>query len=171
MLARVLPAIGLILLLSPGAARGELLEIGDEFPDWSLVDHTGANVISVAYTGRSYIIWFYPEAMTPGCTVEGRGFRDNFQQFQDAGVAVLGVSFDPPEVNGVFAAAEGLPYPLLSDTERELATRVGAAGSAADSRPQRISYLVGDDGRVIKAYGTVNPTRHPREVLLDVTGQ
>lgn len=171
MLARLLPAIGVTLLVGLTTVHAEMLQIGDEFPDWSLVDHTGADVSSVAYTGRSYVIWFYPAAMAPACTAEGRGFHDNFQQFRDAGIAVLGVSFDPPEINGVFAAAEGFPYPLLSDTERELATRVGAAESAGASRPQRISYLVGADGRVLKAYGVVHPARHPQEVLLDVVGR
>jgi peroxiredoxin Q/BCP len=157
-----------LLLSFPAAAQADMLKIGDNFPDWSMIDQSGASVTSVSFTGRRYVLWFYPEAMTPGCTAEGRSFRDTYRQFESAGMAVVGVSFDEPETNGVFASAEGFPFPLLSDSKKELAKRVGAVEEYQDqTRPNRITYVIGEDGRVLKVYADVNPVRHAQRVLLD----
>jgi len=80
---------------------------------------------------------------------------------------VLGVSFDEPAANAAFVEAESFPFRLLSDTDRHLAVAVGAAASADQSHAKRISYLVGPDGRVVKAYENVSPGKHAAEVLRD----
>lgn len=156
----------LVALASP--ANADLLEVGEEFPDWQMLKHTGANVTSETYSGRSYVLWFYPAAMTPGCTAEGRGFSEHFSAYQERGVEVLGVSFDPPEANAAFVEAERFPFPLLSDTERTLAAQVGAADSRDQPAARRISYLVGNDGRVLRVYDNVEPVRHAQKVLIDL---
>jgi peroxiredoxin Q/BCP len=153
---------GLLSFLA--VAHGQTLDVGDEFPDWSMVDQTGSSVTSVSYTGRRYVLWFCAEAMTPTCTAQGRGFRDHYRQFEAAGITVLAVSFDVPQTNGVFASAEGFPFPLLTDSERGFSLRVGAIESEDEARPQPLSYLVGEDGRVVKLYTRV----HAQEILLDV---
>lgn len=167
MLMRMLSGVMGVLLSFVAVAHATTLNVGDEFPDWSMVDQSGASVTSVSYTGRRYVLWFFPEAMAPAGTAEGRGFRDHYHQFEAAGIAVLGVSFDVPQTNGVFANAEGFPFPLLTDSSRELAVRVGAARSEAQPRPEQITYLVGEDGRVVKVYDQIQPVRHAQEVLLD----
>lgn len=94
--------------------------------------------------------------------------RDHFTDFQKKGVAILGVSFDTPADNAAFARTEHFPFRLLSDTNRELAAAVGAADSSAQALPRRISYLVGPDGKVLRAYAEVKPTTHAQEVLRDL---
>ena len=149
------------------AARAELLQPGDPFPSWSLPDQTGKTVSASDLAGKPYLLWFYPRAMTPGCTAEGRQLRDRFADFQKRGVEVLGVSFDTPEKNAEFVRAEEFPFRLLSDQDRTLAVAVGAARAKDQSAAARISYLVGPDGKVRRAYGEVSPASHAGQVLGD----
>ena len=81
---------------------------------------------------------------------------------------MIGVSFDAPAANAKFVKAQGFPFRLLSDTDRALATQVGAAESKEQTVAKRISYLVGTDGKVEKAYPNVVPDQHVREVLADL---
>src|SRR5882724_11731370 len=121
---RLLVAL-LVLAFAPAAPAAGLLKAGDRFPTWTLTDQKGASLSSKDLAGKSYLVWFYPKAMTPGCTAEGRGLRDRAEEFAKRGITILGVSFDPPADNARFVAAEGFPFRLLSDTERSLATAVG----------------------------------------------
>jgi peroxiredoxin Q/BCP len=98
--------------------------------------------------------------------VEVSRLRDSWQELQDLGVEVVGVSYDSPEKNRGFAEAQGLPFRLLSDTDRVLARSLGA-GRALLPVPKRISYLVGPDGRILKTYANVSPKRHAEEVIAD----
>lgn len=168
MLLKMGPAVAVVLLSLVGSVRAGSLSVGDVFPAWSLVDQDSAVVTSNGQTGRSYILWFYPAAMSPGCTAEARSFRDNFGAFQQAGFDIVGVSFDSPEINGLFAKAEQLPFPLLSDPQGRLARRVGAAESSAATKPRRMTFLVDENGQVVKIYERIDPLRHAQEILLDL---
>ncbi|MEW6268476.1 MAG: peroxiredoxin, partial [Thermodesulfobacteriota bacterium] len=126
----------------------------------------GKTVTSGELAGKTYLLWFYPKAMTPGCTAEGNALRDSFPELRARGVEVLGVSFDEPAENERFVAAQQFPFRLLSD-DGSLAIQVGAADSRDQATARRISYLVGPDGKVLRAYGTVNPASHAQEVLRD----
>lgn len=166
----------LLLLLAALAAplssvhAGPLLKVGDTFPPWTLPDQTGAPVSSADLAGKSYLLWFYPKAMTPGCTAEGRGLRDEVDDFRKQGVEILGISFDDPAANAAFVQAEGFPFRLLSDQDRTLAVRVGAADSTSAPIARRISYLVGTDGKVRQVHATVNPGSHAKDVLSGLAG-
>jgi peroxiredoxin Q/BCP len=157
-----------ITLLAGTVHAGDLLQPGAPFPSWELADHTGAKVTSQAMAGKPYLLWFYPKAMTPGCTAEGHGLRDQAAAFQAQGVEILGVSFDTPADNATFVRAEGFPFRLLSDRDRKLAIAVGAASDASQPVARRISYLVGPDGKVVKAYAQVTPATHAQDVLADI---
>jgi thioredoxin-dependent peroxiredoxin len=157
-----------LLLTAPAAAA--LLGPGDAFPTWSLADHTGARLSSRDLAGRTYLLWFYPRAQTPGCTAEGLSLKNKYDEFQRRRVEVLGVSLDAPEANAAFVKAEGFPFRLLSDTDRTLATAVGAVRSPAQPVASRISYLIGPDGKVLHAYPDVDPTTHATTVLHDLPG-
>jgi peroxiredoxin Q/BCP len=157
-----------LVLAAATAADAAMLKAGDRFPSWQLVDQSGATVRSQDLAGRRYLLWFYPKAMTPGCTAEGQGLRDAYASFQAKGVAVYGVSFDPPADNARFVAAEAFPFTLLSDEQRTLATQVGAADAPSAPVARRISYLIGPDGAVLAAYDNVQPSAHAKQVLGDL---
>lgn len=161
-------ALPVLLLLATSPALAEMLGEGAEFPEWTLVDQNGEEVSSKDYAGQRYLLWFYPKASTPGCTAEGRGLRDGFEAFEKEDVAILGVSFDEPEENATFAKENDFPFPLLSDRDRSLAVSVGATDSPDRSHARRISYLVGADGKVLRAYDDVSPATHASEVLEDL---
>lgn len=164
LLAIILAALG----LATSATAAGMLKVGDSFPAWQLADQTGAKVSSADLAGKTYLLWFYPKAMTPGCTAEGCALRDNFAGFQKAGVEVVGVSFDDPADNAEFIKKQNFPFRLLSDSKKTLAVAVGAADSPSRMWARRISYLVGPDGKVLKAYADVNPSKHAGEVLTDL---
>ncbi len=169
MLARLLcvSLVASAFLLPARAAHAEMLAAGAAIPAFELRDHEGRTVRSTDLAGRRYLLWFYPKAMTPGCTIEAKSLRDKYVVLQTAGVDVLGVSFDEPLLNKKFVVAEELPFRLLSDTDRKLAVAVGAADSSDAKAAKRISYLVGADGKVIKAYDDVDPTVHAGQVVAD----
>lgn len=160
-------AVAALSLGGVASAKG-MLKAGDPFPAWSLVDQTGAKVSASDFAGKTYLLWFFPKAMTPGCTKEGCTLRDNFAGFQKAGVEVVGVSFDVPADNAEFIKKYNFPFRLLSDTDHSLAVAVGAADSPDQKWAHRISYLIGPDGKIIKAYPNVNPAEHAGEVLEDL---
>jgi peroxiredoxin Q/BCP len=169
---RALPALLAVFVgvwfLTAASARADPLVAGARFPDWTMPDQAGTSRSSAEFAGKPYLLWFYPRASTPGCTAEGRGFRDVYAELQDEGLAVVGVSFDAPEANAEFARAEEFPFPLLSDTSKSLALAVGAADSASQWMARRVSYLVGPDGVVWVAYDTVDPRGHAVQVLAEV---
>jgi peroxiredoxin Q/BCP len=156
-----------VLLGWSSNASAGMLAKGARFPDWKLSDQAGKERSSAELAGKPYLLWFYPRASTPGCTAEGRAFRDAYAEISTAGLVVLGVSFDAPAANAEFAAAEEFPFPLLSDSERKLATAVGAASAPDQWYARRISYLVGPDGTVLVAYDDVEPKGHAAQVLAD----
>jgi peroxiredoxin Q/BCP len=167
---RLLSTALAFLLMGAAAYADGMLKAGDPFPAWDLPNQTGTVVSSKDYAGKTYLLWYYPKAMTSGCTAEGCALRDNFAAFQKAGVLVLGVSFDDPKDNAEFIAKNKFPFPLLSDAKKTLAVAVGAADSPSRMWARRISYLVGPDGKVLKAYPDVAPAKHAEQVLADIAG-
>jgi thioredoxin-dependent peroxiredoxin len=163
-----LMAMGAGILLSGEVFAGGMLKPGAPFPAWELPNQNGTMVSSNEYVGKTYLLYFYPKAMTSGCTTEGCTLRDNYTGFEKAGVLIVGVSFDEPAKNAEFAAKYKFPFPLLSDTKRTLAVEVGAADSPSRIWARRISYLVGADGKVLAAYPDVTPSKHAGEVLSDI---
>jgi thioredoxin-dependent peroxiredoxin len=165
---RTLTSTVIAVLLGLGSSSAaEMPEKGAPFPEWTLSDHRGNAVSSSDVAGSSYVLWFYPKAMTPGCTAEGNAFRDRHPSFAERGVKVFGVSFDTPGENAKFADEQNFPFALLSDEKKELGNAVGA------TRPligyaRRISFLVGPDGRILESYEEVDPATHADQVLRDI---
>jgi len=165
---RILLLLALLLPVAPRVEAAGLLKPGDPFPVWTLRDQTGVKVSSVDLAGKTYLLWFFPKAMTPGCTAEGRGLRDEVEAFRAHGVEIVGVSFDDPVSNAAFVKEEGFPFRLLSDESHRLAVSVGAADSTDAPVARRISYLVGPDGKVLNVYDAVKPASHAKDVLGDL---
>ncbi len=156
-----------LVFFTAGAVDAAMLAAGTAMPHFELRDQEGRMINSNDLAGKRYMLWFYPKAMTPGCTIEAQSLRDNYSTLEKAGVVVLGVSFDEPASNKQFVAAEALPFRLLSDTDRKLAVAVGAADSTDAKTARRISYLVGADGKIEKAYENVDPNVHAGQIVSD----
>jgi peroxiredoxin Q/BCP len=104
------------------------LEPGDQAPDFTLTDADGGQVSLSALRGQRVIIYFYPAAMTPGCTKQACDFRDSKKDLSDAGFAVLGISPDSPAKLAKFRDRDGLTFPLLSDPDKAVLKAYGAYG-------------------------------------------
>ncbi len=141
------------------------LQKGDTAPDFTLVDQDGNEVSLASYRGRKVILYFYPEAATPGCTTEACDFRDNLASLKGEGYEVLGVSRDQPAKNKRFAEAEHLTFPLLSDPDRAVHEAYAAWGEKTMygktvTGVLRSTFAIDDEGRIEIAAYNVKATGH-----------
>ncbi|MFQ5673795.1 MAG: peroxiredoxin [Nitrospinales bacterium] len=141
-----------------------MLSIGTEAPDFSVKDHNGNTVSLKDFRGRKVVLWFYPRADTPGCTMEGQGFRDEYRAFEEKKIAVLGISLDSEADNKAFAEKFSLPYPLLCDVDRRVALTYGAVKSPEDEYASRITYVIDEDGTIAEVIPKVNTETHASEL-------
>lgn len=149
------------------------IDVGDKIPDFTLEDDSGDPVSLRDFSGSRLIMFFYPKAMTPGCTTEACDFRDNYNAFHQAGFAVVGVSPDPPASNARFKEKEGLNFPLLSDEDHRLAGQLGAWGIKKNYGKEyegliRSTFVVGPDGRLEVAYRNVRASGHVARVAQEL---
>ncbi|MBV8451044.1 MAG: peroxiredoxin [Deltaproteobacteria bacterium] len=114
------------------------------------------------YRGTNVVLYFYPRDNTPGCTTEGKEFRELYEQFIGLDCAVIGVSTDSVESHRGFAEKHGLPFPLLADTNGELA---GAFGVLDSGMAQRATFVLNRDGQVVRSFLEVTPRGHAQRVL------
>jgi thioredoxin-dependent peroxiredoxin len=145
-----------------------MLNEGDVAPDFTVKTHTGETVALSKLRGKRVLLWFYPMADTPGCTAEGCSFRDLRPAYEGKNVVILGVSFDGVEANKKFADKFGFNFPLLCDTDKKIGLAYGAATDASQGTATRISYLIGTDGKIERAYGKVNAKEHPAAALAEL---
>ena len=141
------------------------LEPGEPAPDFTLPDADGNQVSLSSYRGQRVIVYFYPAAMTPGCTKQACDFRDNLADLNQAGIAVLGISPDQPAKLAKFRDKEGLTFPLLSDPEHAVLEAYGAYGEKmlygkTTVGVIRSTFVVGQDGKLEKALYAVKATGH-----------
>lgn len=125
--------------------------------------------------GKKYVMFFYPRAMTPGCTAESCDFRDSYSEFSDAGYDVIGVSPDPPARNAQFKEKEGLNFDLLSDEDHQLAESLGAWGEKkmygkTSEGLIRSTFVIDESGKVEKEYRNVRAKGHVARVKADLLG-
>ena len=142
---------------------------------FSLPNQDGETVSSKDFEGKRLVMFFYPAAMTPGCTTESCDFRDSYQEFGEAGYEIIGVSPDTPAKNARFKEKEGLNFDLLSDQDKELATSLGAWGEKKMYGKTmegliRSTFVIGPDGQIEKAYRNVKATGHVARVKADLLG-
>jgi peroxiredoxin Q/BCP len=145
--------------------------VGDMLPDIALETPDGGSVKPSDFRGRQLVLFFYPKDDTPGCTVENKGFSALAREFDEAGVALLGVSKDPPKKHQKFAAKHSLVAPLASDAETQgLADALGIwAEKSLYGRKymgmERTTYLVDADGKIASVWRKVKVRGHAEEVL------
>ncbi len=146
------------------------IQVGEPAPDFDLATDDGGRLALTSLRGRKVLLWFFVEANTPGCALEGRGFRDHQAYFDENNIAVVGVSFDSPDENAAFARKYEFGFPLLSDTGRSLALALGACADRRAKYPERMSFLIDEHGVVARVYDRVDPRDHPARVLADIPG-
>ena len=138
---------------------------GDAAPDFTLPDAQGNAVSLSSLRGKRVIIYFYPAAMTPGCTKEACDFRDSLSSLAAAGFAVIGISPDSPAKLAKFAERDGLTFPLLSDPDHKVLDAYGAYGEKMLYGKKsvgviRSTFVVDPNGKIEKAQYAVKATGH-----------
>ena len=142
---------------------------GDLAPDFTLDDQDGNPVSLASLRGSRVVLYFYPEAMTPGCTTEACDFRDSLNSFKSAGVRVVGVSKDDVAKLRRFAERDGLNYTLLSDEDLAVQQTYGVWGEKMLYGKTvvgsiRSTFVIGEDGRIERAWYNVKATGHVARV-------
>lgn len=166
-LAALAVLIGVLWLR--GESRADGLGVGMDAPDFELPDAQGAQRRLADFRGEWLLLYFYPKDDTPGCTKEACAFRDGYQALRARSVRVVGISLDDVASHRVFAAKYGLPFPLLSDTNGDVAATYGALRAWGPFRfAKRHSFLVDPAGRIQKIYRSVDVDSHYNEVLGDL---
>ena len=152
---------------------GRRLEPGEPAPDFTLPDVDGNKVSLSSFRGERVIIYFYPAAMTPGCTKQACDFRDSLASLAAAGYTVLGISPDNQAKLAKFRDKEGLNFPLLSDTDRDVLQAYGAYGEKmmygkTSVGVIRSTFVVGPDGELEQAQYGVKATGHVARLRKDL---
>ena len=141
------------------------LKAGDPAPEFTLPDADGKPVSLKDFRGQRVIVYFYPAAMTPGCTTEACDFRDSLSSLNGAGVQVVGISPDPLDKLVEFRKQQSLTFPLLSDVDRSVLNAYGAYGEKNNYGKTvmgviRSTFIVGADGKLEDAQYNVRATGH-----------
>ncbi|MBD0671256.1 thioredoxin-dependent thiol peroxidase [Kitasatospora sp. NPDC091335] len=151
----------------------ERLQPGDTAPAFSLSDADGNQVSLADHAGRKVIVYFYPAALTPGCTKQACDFTDNLEVLADAGYDVIGISPDKPEKLGKFREAENLKVTLLSDPDKTALEAYAAFGEKQNYGRTylgviRSTIVVDEQGKVEHAFYNVRATGHVAKLLRDL---
>jgi thioredoxin-dependent peroxiredoxin len=170
--AILITAGGAALLLRPRSAEAAMLNVGDLAPNFSTEAVAGDQTIPVHlvdYRGRRIVLYFYPKDNTPGCTKEACAFRDGYAKLQDLGILVFGCSVDGADAHRAFAKKYRLPFPLLLDPDKKIAKAYGADnGIPILGLDKRVTYVIGEDGRIAAAYPQVDPATHANQIIRDL---
>src|SRR5262249_47659365 len=139
-----------------------MLEVGDHFP---------VEKLPVGLDGPA-VVYFYPAALTPGCTMEAKAFNDRYEAFRDAGYEAIGISTDQTEKNDEFRSECSLSFPLVSDEDGALTAELDLMKQYGDHGvyARRVTYLLDADGIVQRLWDVTDAGAHPEEVLAAVVG-
>jgi thioredoxin-dependent peroxiredoxin len=163
---RSLSAALVLCLALPALAQDVKLKVkeGDTAPDITLPATGEKPELGLkGLKGKNVVLFFYPKAMTPGCTIESCGFRDVVKDFAAADTVVLGISTDKLEDQQKFIDKEKLNFPLLADNEQKMAKAFGVMRD--DKVTKRVTFVIDKEGKIAKIYENVKPKGHPEEVL------
>jgi peroxiredoxin Q/BCP len=156
--------------------KGEQLpEVGDKAPEFELQNQDGETVKMSDFAGQTVVLYFYPKADTPGCTVQACGIRDRSGEYEQAGAVVLGVSPDQPKALRKFADKFDLPFTLISDPDHSLAEAYGVWVEKKNygrtyMGNERTTFVIDGDGKIARVFPKVSPKTHD-EVVLEALGE
>jgi peroxiredoxin Q/BCP len=152
-----------------------MVEEGSPAPDFTLMSDAGEPVTLSTLRGRPVVLYFYPRDDTPGCTAQACGIRDSYDDFEQRGAFVLGVSPDEESSHVKFKQKYGLPFTLLADPEHEVSELYGVWGEKkymgrTYMGVERSTFLIDADGRIAKVMRKVKPDTHVERVLEALPG-
>ena len=146
------------------------LKVGDKAPNFSANDQDGNTVTLTDYKGKKLVVFFYPQANTPTCTVEACNLRDHYKELQNAGYEILGVSADSEKKQSNFKKKFNFPYPLLADVDKEVIHAFGVwgpkkfMGRLFDSI-HRITFVINEEGIIERVIDDVKSKEHASQIL------
>ncbi len=147
------------------------IKVGDTAPEFTLQSQVGESVTLSSFRGqKAVVLYFYPKDDTPGCTTESCTFRDSFQDFQDLGAEVIGISSDSPDSHQKFASKYSLPFTLVSDAGSNVRKAYGVPATLG-LLPGRVTYVIDKAGTVCHLFNSqFNPKKHVDEALTVLKG-
>jgi peroxiredoxin Q/BCP len=147
-----------------------MLNINDKAPEFALQDENGNDISLKSLRGKLVVLYFYPRADTPGCTVEACEFRDTYKQMQKTGTVLLGISPDTPKAQKKFQDKFKLPFSLLADADKKVAVAFDVLKEKNMYGKKvmgvvRTTFIIGPDGKIQHIFPKVKPEGHASEVL------
>lgn len=146
------------------------LKVGDNAPNFEALDNAGNTVKLTDYAGKKLVVFFYPKASTPGCTMQACNLRDNYQSFLAKGYDVLGVSADSAKRQQNFIDKKELPFPLLADENKEVINAFGVWGTKKFMGKvydgiHRITFIIDEKGVIEEVIDKVKTKAHTAQIL------
>ena len=135
-----------------------MVATGETAPDFEAPDQDGNPFRLSSLRGSPVVLYFYPKADTPGCTIEAKGFGARYKDFRAKKVQVIGVSVDDCPDQKAFAKKYGLPFPLIADTSKEVARKYGVLHERGVAR--RVSFHIDSEGKVLEVVDASSPDPH-----------
>jgi peroxiredoxin Q/BCP len=143
-----------------------VLAVGAIAPDFTTKDDTGKTVSLSDFRGKTVVLYFYPKDDTPGCTKEAQSFRDNYSEYQDKEMVVLGVSMDDEASHQLFKEKYGLPFQLLVDSDGTISKAYEVYDTYnGQGYSKRITYIIDDEGKISHVDDKVNTLTHAQDIL------
>jgi peroxiredoxin Q/BCP len=151
------------------------INVNDKAPEFTLQDENGQEISLKGLRGKTVVLYFYPRADTPGCTIQACEFRDTYKQMQKTGAVLLGISPDTPKAQKKFQEKFSLPFPLLADADKKVAIAFDVLKEKNMYGKKvmgvvRTTFIIGPDGKIQHIFPKVKPEGHAAEVLAYLKG-
>jgi len=146
------------------------MKVNDKAPEFTLPDQNGEEISLKQYRGKYVVLYFYPRADTPGCTIEACEFRDAYKKMQKSGAILLGISPDTSKAQNKFAEKFDLPFTLLADADKKVANAYETVKEKNMYGKKvmgvaRMTFIIGPDGKILHIFDKVKPEGHAEQVL------
>jgi peroxiredoxin Q/BCP len=162
-------ALAVLFVVSRRLSAKSMPVAGSAAPDFSLNSQDGTQVSLKDFRGKWVILYFYPKDFTGGCTLEAHNFQRDQAEYARRNAVILGVSVDSAESHKNFCAKEGLNFKLLADTSHQVSKQYGSLMNFGVAQiSARNTFLVDPQGKIARAFSSVNPSRHSAEMLATI---
>ncbi len=162
----VVVALAVVFVASRFMSAKSLPASGSVAPDFSLASEDGNQVSLKDYRGKWVVLYFYPKDFTTGCTIEAHNFQRDQAEYARRNAVILGVSLDSAESHKNFCTKEGLNFKLLADTQHQVSKEYGSLMNFGVAQiSARNTFLIDPQGKIARAFSSVNPSRHSAEML------